>query len=350
MGRLIKTIVFLIVFWILSGVMVIMFKDFLDDYDLFDTEDTPAIVTEKVSVNNLTSMPKYYVLVDLNEPDGFMGVKNRVFPRQFKQLEVGDTLEGHHIHGDHFFTTLDVVKDSGVFIGVMILLLFFLFALIMWPVFVFLEKREKKRLNQLTFSDKEKLKKKRKQKKPDKNRKKVIMPFLKRVLPEKMVQPIENITFQQVLLMIFFSISVMLVAGFVMNGLFKFSPIGKTATTAFVTDSNATSEVSYYVGKYSDPYYTLDLNFSDKQGNEYQVIKEVTRSLYRKHGDGRPIEISYATANPYHVYVRDYSILNLFETMKYAKFIFLSAITIGIIIYLAVRRSSRKKRRKNIEK
>lgn len=124
-----------------------------------------------------------------------------------------------------------------------------------------------------------------------------------------------------------------------MNGLFKFSPIGKTETTAFVRDA----EADYYTGRHSDPYFTVELDFFDEDGNDYRVIKEVTWSMYDQYKDGSPIEISYATLNPYNVVVRDYSIWNLFETISYKKFIFYSVFLVGFLIYLAGRVSARKK-------
>jgi len=98
-----KVICFVLVFIFLTSLIGTIIKDFFNDYDLFDTEDNLAVVTEKLSKKSLTGTPNYYVTVDLNEADSFNGIKNQVFSREFKRLEVGDSIKGHHIHGHHFF-------------------------------------------------------------------------------------------------------------------------------------------------------------------------------------------------------------------------------------------------------
>jgi len=71
--------------------------------------------------------------------------------------------------------------------------------------------------------------------------------------------------------------------------------------------------------KVNDPYYTLDLTFEDRQGETYRVTKGAAPTVYKKYQDGGPIEISYVTSNPYHVFVRDYSVGNLIDTLLYMK-------------------------------
>lgn len=312
--RMVKTIVFLVLFWLLSFIIIGLVMDYLEDYDVFHSKDTPALVTEKVAVNNLTGKPKYFVIVDLNEHDVNNEIKNRVFAWQFKRLEVGDTIKGYHIRGEHFFTGLDILADSVTFVFGLLIMLFFWLMLMLWPIIKFLESREKQRKPQSS--------KKRKKLEPKKKRKKVVKPFLKRILPERTYQFLEDFLFDKVIFIIFVSIVLVLTGGFTMNGLHKFSPIGKTKTTAGVTDYHGKSEAYYYIGKFSDPYYTLDIIFEDKHGKEYRVIKEVTRSTYMNHKDGRPIEISYVNLNPYNVFVRDYRLWNLVEIARYAKFVF----------------------------
>lgn len=91
---------------VLSSLISSTIKDFVNDYDIFNTEDNLAVVTEKISKKSLTGTPAYYVTVDLNDADIFNGIQNRVFSSHFKRLKIGDTIKGHHIHGNHFFYNL----------------------------------------------------------------------------------------------------------------------------------------------------------------------------------------------------------------------------------------------------
>lgn len=313
--------------------------DYLEDYGVFHSKDTPAVVTEKVAVNNLTGKPKYFVLVDLNEHDPNNGIKNRVFAWQFKRLEVGDTIEGYPIREEHFFTGLDILADSVTFVFGLLIMLFFWLMLMLWPIMKFLESREKRRKPQAS----------QKQKKAEskKKRKNVIKPFLKRVFPEKVYQFLDDFLFDKVIFIIFICIVLVLTSGFTVNGIQKLSPVGKTKTIAEVIDHHAKSEAYYYIGEVSDPYYTLDLAFEDKQGQTYRVIKEVTRSTYQQHKNGSPIEISYVNLNPYNVFVRDYRLWNLIEMMRYVKFIFFSMtlIVMAVITLLSVHFRRKKKKK-----
>lgn len=338
--RIVKTIFFLVLFWLLSFIIIGLVMDYLEDYEVFHSKDTPAVVTKKVAVNNLTGKPKYFVIVDLNEHDTNNGIKNRVFAWQFKRLEVGDTIKGYHIREEHFFTGLDILADSVIFVFGLLIMLFFWLMLILWPISKFLESREKRRKPQSSQKQKKSEPKKKK-------RRKVIKPFLKRILSERAYQFLEDFLFDKVIFIIFFSIVLVLTSGFTMNGLQKNSPIGKTKTTADVTDHHAKSEAYYYIGEVSDPYYTLDLIFEDKQGQEYRVIKEVTQSTYQHHKNGRPIEISYVNFNPYNVFVRDYRLWNLMEITRYVKFIFFSMtlIVMAIITLLYVHFKRKKKKK-----
>ncbi len=305
-----KTVIFLLLFWLLSYLIYTMFLDFLDDYDVFNTEDTPAIVIEKVSVNNFFGLPKYYAIVDLNNVDGYNGVKNRVFPWHFKRLDVGDSLKGHHIHGEHFFTTYDIVMDSFWFILIMLLLLFFMAALLLWPIITFSDWRQAK--NKSPPLSKQ-------QKRQKKQQKKVSDSFLKRILPKKMYQVLTEIVFDSFNITITLFLTALLVSsvfatGFFVNGLHKLSPLGKTQTTAYIEDKEVEREIFSFVNsKYSDPYYTLELSFIDEKGDHYRVIKEVTRSTYVNHDLGDSIAISYWTSNPYHLFIRGFSVVGFLQ-------------------------------------
>lgn len=341
MSSILKVLIFIAIFAFLTSLIVTVIREFIDDYDILDAEYRAAVVTEKISVNNMTGLPKYYVIVDLNENDRNELLKNRVFAWKFKRLEIGDQINGHHIHGTHFMTTLDIITDSVLIILSIIVMLFIWLGMLLTPVFIYMDKKEEKK----TYTQKRKEKRKKATVKRKKG-KKEDPPFLKRVLPEKLYRYVEYVTFQGVFVSIVLGISVILAGGFMLNGLYKLSPVGKTKTTAYVVDTDAQSEIYYYIGEYSDPYFTLELVFEDKRGQEYRVIKEVTRSVYRKHDIGSPIEISYSTLNPYNVFVRDYSIRNLMEIFAYAKFMYFSFITSAGVLALCIHYFSWRKKRK----
>ena len=339
-GKSIKVICFALVFMFLASLIVSIIKDFINDYDLFDTEDNPAVVTEKFSKKSLTGSPNYYVTVDLNEADSFNGIENQVFSREFKRLEVGDSIKGHHIHGHHFFTTLDIVIDSVVVLIIIILLLFFLLMLLCWPFFVFIEKREEQ-----NKTYKPKKHNKRKIIREKKNEK---QPLLKRVLPQSVHSFIPETTFQGIFTVLFFGVVFLLTTDFVINGAYKFSPFGKTSIEGFVVDKDSHSEINYYIGKRSDPYFSLAIEFTDDDEKVYRVIKEVTMSTFEKHYIGDSIKISYENRNPYNIFVRDYSLFNMLQIGLYVKFTYYNIILLGLFIYSAVRINSYRKKKKKL--
>lgn len=340
-GLFFKVVGFGLAFWLLAYLIISIFTDFLHDYNFLHTENQPAIVTEKISENSLTGKPKYFVVVNLNEDDRFNEIKNRVFAWQFKRLEVGDTVKGHYIRGEHFFTTLDIVTDSFVFLFIMILLLLFLVALILWPVIVISERREKQKWQQMSYSEKKK-QKKAQHKKNKKTGQKKKNSLLKNILPKKVYHRLKDLYWGEVVLYVFLVVALLFTSSFVINGVQKLAPIGKTATKALVIDSDAESEIYYYIGEVSDPYYSLELVFPDENGEMRKVIKEVTRSVYRKHGVGDSIEISYVNWNPYNIFVRDYSLLNIWETVTYVKYLFYVSILFGLFIFIGLYYFSRK--------
>jgi len=313
-------------------------KDFFNDYDLFDTEDNLAVVTEKLSKKSLTGTPNYYFTVDLNEADSFNGIKNQVFSREFKRLEVGDSIKGHHIHGHHFFTTLDIVRDSVLVFVIILLLLFFLLMLLCWPIFVFIEKRQKRNKSYKPIKHN-----KRKIIRVNKNEK---QPLLNRILPKKLNRFMPDITFQGIFIFLFFGIALLLTTDFAINGVYKFSPFGKTSVEGFVVDKDSQSEINYYIGKVSDPYFALVTEFTDDNEIVHRVIKEVTKSTFEMHHIGDPIKISYENRNPYNIFVRDYSLFNILQISFYVKFIFYNFILLGFLIFFAVRINGYRKKNK----
>jgi hypothetical protein len=335
-GILFKLLGFGLAFWLLSYLLMSLTINFINDYNIFETEDHPAIVTEKVSEKSMIGRPKYFVIVDLNMDDGFYGIKNKVSKRKFNTLEVGDTIKGHYIHGKHFFTTLEIVTDSLLFICMLVSLLFFFAVLLYWPIRSYIEKREKKKEAIHKYKKKKTVKRKiiRITATPHKTKKNNVF---EKILPKKIYHYLSDFTFSEVLLRGIFAIALIFTSGFVINGIQKFSPIGKTKTMAVIADPNAESEISYAVGKYPDPFIALDLRFFDQHDKEYRVIKEVTESVYRKYQTGEMVEISYITQNPYNIFVRDYTLLNLLEIIIHPKFMLLLLISFWCIIYYSIR-------------
>ena len=325
-----KVLAFSLSLWLLGALIISISMDFINDYDLFNTEDHPVIITEKFSKKSLTGTPTYYVTVNLNEESSSSAIQNKVFPWQFKRLDVGDTIKGHNIHGEHFFTTLDVVIDSVVVLVFLLLLIFLLLLLLSWPLLIFIEKREEENKPSRYFKIKE--------------RKKLVIQeklgkqfLVERIVPGKFQSFFRKLSVWHLFISLLFVFVFLFTSGFVINGIQKFSPIGKTTTEALVIDAGATSEIYYYIGKYTDPYYSLSLLFTDAQGMEFRVIKEVTRAVYKRHFIGDTIKISYVTRNPYNVFIPDFSLVNLWDSIKYNKFILkvfvLLAVLISFLIY-----------------
>ncbi|AOV06727.1 hypothetical protein [Sporosarcina ureilytica] len=315
---ILKTLAFGVGLWITIYAIMVTVTIFLSDYDLFDTVDSPAVVTEKFSKKGLVGTPTYYVLVDLNEQNPANDIENRVFSWQFNRLEVGDTIKGHYIRGEHFITTLDVIVDSMIGFVFLLAFLILLISLVCWPVYAFVENRKKqKKLPQVikTFYRKKNARKKRKLIKSDGLFLKV---FRKAFLPTVMV-------------MMLLSIS-----GFLLNSVQKFSPIGKTKVEALVTDSDSYGREYYGSGHMTDPYYSLELLVRDEIGKEYKVIKEVTRNVYKKHAIGDTIKISYMNGNPYNVFVLNYSLYSL-EIVTYGKFALCIIILMCLLLYLVMK-------------
>lgn len=338
-----KVLGFVLAFWLLTYLIISSFADIFNDYDIFNTEDTPAIVTEKFSKNSLTGKPTYFVIVDLNEVGGHNGVENKVFGWQFKQLEVGDEVKGHHIHGEHFFTTLDIVTDSFVIIFLMIFLLFILAALLFWPIGSYLEKKEAKfkshPLNKPKQRNKVLPRHHGDKVKPRENK------LLKMILPKKVYRSYSKLLTMEIILLAMLGIALLFVSSFVMNGFQKFSPIGKTVTEALIVDKDSDSEIYYYIGEVSDPYFALEVIFPDDDGEMRTVEKEVVKSVYEKYEVGESISISYIKWNLYNIFVRDFSFWGFIQTMSYVRFMFYVSIIIGLSVFVGVRVSLRKKRK-----
>lgn len=306
--------------------------DFLNDYDIFHTEDNPAIVTEKFTEKSLTGTPNYYVTVDLNEDGSSNRIQNKVFSWQFKRLDVGDAIKGHFIHGEHFFTTLDIVIDSVVVLFIILLFLCLLILLLCWPIFIFIEKREKQNKSPLFLKEKKK-------RGEEIKKHSLITNILQRFFPNFSIW---NMFFPSLLI-----IAILFTSGFVINGIQKFSPIGKTTTEALVIDSDAEREIFYYFpAKYADPYYSLDLLFTDENNDrEYRVVKEVTSSVYDKQYIGDKIKISYVTRNPYNVFVPDFSLLNILETFRYRKYTWKILVLLSVLAFFMIKFYLDKKKR-----
>ena len=152
--------------WVIIYASVATAEDFFSDYDVFDTIDQPAVVTEKFSKKGLVTSPSYFVRVDLNEQNATQDIGNRVSAWQFKRLEVGDSIKGHYIRGEHFFTTLDVIVDSTIHFVFFLIFLLLIILLICWPIFAFIDYRKKKNKMPQVIQSIYRRKSERKKKKP----------------------------------------------------------------------------------------------------------------------------------------------------------------------------------------
>ena len=114
-----------------------------------------------------------------------------------------------------------------------------------------------------------------------------------------------------------------------------------------VLGKDSRSEINYYIGKVADPYFSLVIEFTNDDQEVYTVIKEVTRSTFRKHDIGDSIKISYEKRNPSNVFVRDYALFNIMEIGLYVKFHLRMTVLFILLMLLALRmRSYQKKKQK----
>lgn len=230
------------------------------------------------------------------------------------------------------------MRDSVVVTLVLILLPFFLTMLLCWPFFAFAEKREEQN----------------KSYRPNKHNKRKIIrknqnekqPLLKRLLPKSLHRFIPDITFREASLFLFCATALLFTADFAINGIHKFSPFGKTSTEGLVIDKGSKSEIYYYIGRVSDPYFSLEIEFTADDEKVYTVIKEVTKSTFEKHQSGNLIKISYQNGNPYNIFVCDYALFNMLQIGLYVKFYYYSLLLLGFFIFFAIRIGSYRKRKK----
>lgn len=326
MGKVIKVICFVFFLSLFTTVIASFLKEYVHDYNIFKTEDHPAIVTEKFAKKSLTGMPKYYVAVDLNDADALGCIHNRVFSWQFKQLEVGDSIKGFYIHGNHFFTALDVVLNSFNLLLVLMLPTLIIIGLLSWLLIVYLDRKEEKR---------------KKPYRPKKhNKRKIIRHYeeepslLEKIFPKFLhpyISPI--IWFVAVSTIFIFTI------GFVVNGVGKIAPFGKTASQGIVIDREYTKFSSREA-----PIITLTIQFEDDNQEEVTVIKDVNPKIYDQHAIGDLVKISYPNYNPYHIYIRDVSfsdnIGTVFSLNNVFPLILLLGLLIVVLLKLKISRSS----------
>lgn len=302
-------------------------KDYVNDYNIFDTEDHPAIVTEKFTTKSLTGMPKYYVTVDLNDADFLSGIQNRVFSWQFKRLEAGDSIKGYYIRGEHFYTALDVLTDSSIFLLALTIPILVLLGLLCWPIIAILDRKENKKKKPYSHQKR--------------NKRKVIRhhqleeepSLLERILPKLLHPHLSKIKWFAAIFAV-----LMLTNHFIVNGVGKILPFGKTATEGIVIDKEFTSGIR------QNTIITLSIKFIDHSQEEIAVIRDVTKPVYDEHAIGDSINISYHDHNPYHVYIRDNHFRHHIAIIFSARFLFPMFLLVGllIIILLKMRRRYRK--------
>ena len=129
-----------------------------------------------------------------------------------------------------------------------------------------------------------------------------------------------------------------------MNGILKFSPIGKTTTEARVIDSESYGREYYGSRHMTDPYYGLEIVFEDENQEAFKVKKEVTANVYRNHVVGETIKISYMNRNPYNVFIPDYSLLSIWDIVFYGRFMLYNMILVCLFVYFFMKYKKRKRK------
>lgn len=302
-GLAVITVLFSIFTWVLTA-------SYIEEYNLFSAEPVTVTTVEKVAAKGLYAPPAYYVRVEL--PNGEESTYlNRISKSEEKEIQVGDAVDGYSIRPSDFSTIRDFIYDSAFYLFGIAVFGFLAFCclialLLSFPVVEALEEK-------IAFKRQQKKRKKNKQEK------------------ERTGWRIVG-----VVLLVF----LIFIGRFLLNLVRKLLPFGKTETEALILDRD--SYVTYR--KYEDSSYELSVSFEDHAGRAFQVIKNVTGQTYQQYGIGDKLPITYRNANPYDVFVRDFSFLNIFEVvMTWESFVCLVMLAVTLFVGWMFRKERRKK-------
>lgn len=315
---------FLLLIIVFSLVLAIGLNAYVRSYNLLDAEKTRATVLAKTAEKGLFRPPAYYVKVDWNEKSGDLheGVLNRISSRQMKNIEVGDEISGYLVSENHFITLLDLATDG--------LLLFFFLVFLFLMVIALVSAW----VGNMFSAAKKQNKKKRKRKKGKKKSTK------RRQNEEKCF----GIGFY--LFVVFFVIVGFFSVTALWNGMQKVSPVGKVETEAVIVDKYA--ERQWQTTYHFNPLYQLTLQFTDHEGNEYQMKKEVTPNTYNKYSISDTILISYKNDDPFDIFIEDMTWKDMYQAYIYwelSLYIIFVATVILVIVFGLKRIFNREKRR-----
>lgn len=277
-GLAVITFLFSLFTWVLTA-------SYIEEYNLFSAEPVTVTTVDKIAAKGLYTPPAYYVRVEL--PNGEESTYlNRISKSEEKAIQVGDSINGYSLRPSDFSTIHDFTFDSSLFLFGIAVFGFLAFCclialLLSIPVLDALEK---------------KISYKRQKKRQQKRRKK-----------EKQKKERKGWRIVAVVLLVF----LIFIGRFLLNLVRKLLPFGKTDTDALILDRD--SHVTYR--KYEDSSYELTVTFEDYAGRTFQLIKNVTGQTYQQYGIGDKLPIAYRNANPYDVFVRGNSFLDIFEAV-----------------------------------
>ena len=285
---------------------IIMFAQYLNEYDIFSFHKEEVTVTEKVSEHSMFRPPSYHVMID--RPDGEESEERYRVPKwKFTKLEEGDSIDLLTTYGNTYYTVSDILYDS----------FFFLFAIVLFGGFTLLG------LIGMAFEfpeiDKfvDGMKKRRKKTKKKGSGLKVLYGAL--------------------IIFAFFALR------YLWNLFHKLNPFMKGKAEARIVDDY--KDVTYR--KYEDSEYSLTLQFHDEDGNEIETVKEVTSHVYDAHGIGDTIAISYRKLNPYDAFIQTTNIADVFGTIFYLEFFIYIMFIVLIIVSLRAIPKWKKKQQDN---
>lgn len=274
-----KSILFFVLMSFFTGAFSLyLYEEFAEEYDVDQMTKVEAVIVYKVSEKSLFRPPSYFarVLVDGESPYSSDGRQyNRISKQQAKRLSIGDTIQGYTTDGKNFASIRDFLFDSMFYIGSIV---FFAF-LCLFGLFVLI----------------------------------CHIPFMESIINQAF-ERISGKWVKRLLTGVFVVIIGYFSLSFMTNVLYKASPFGKTKVEAQIIDRDY--EISYH--RFRDSSYHLTLRFQDKEGKTYIVVKEVTRSTYKKYFNTIPI--SYRNRNPLDVFVADFSLMSLINVLGYGEF------------------------------
>ena len=287
--RIVYFIVTLIGFGVLSSCTVTMVDEYRDSYSVFDASEAKGIIVAKRADKGLFSTASYYadvLMYEGNDSSDSSTTETRVTGRQMKTVDLGEEISGYTVNGRHFHTFLDMVHDGFFYLLFITLgILFMIGIILIWLYYI-------------------------------KKLRPYIVAFVEKIFELPIVR---NISFTKLVLIILGGAYLIFASTFTINLFDKLNPFGKETAKAEVTFKTDDFR-SLYV---DDSRYYLTLDFL-ADGEYIEVTKEVSSRTYSKYTYGDTVEVSYVKRNPYKVFIKQLSILEIIS----------SFITIRCLVYV----------------